>query len=157
MGARAWLGLALACALMGCSAPARMGKFVLIAPFEGEAREVGYNAVYAVRLALQDAGSPLILLSLDDGGRLDYTLERARALAYDTSVQAILVLGDHATTPQTLDALAGQTVFVVLRDDAPMTDEVFEARFLASALYPPPPTMTAYNAYAVALEALQAR
>jgi hypothetical protein len=134
-----------------------MGKFVLLAPFEGEAREVGYNAVYAVRLALQDAQSPFILLSLDDGGRLDYTLERARALHYDPSVQAVLVLGEHATSPQTLSALAGQKVFVVPRDDAPLADEAFRARFLASALYPPPPTMTAYHAYTVALEALRAK
>ena len=44
--------LALALTACGASNPELPGKIALLAPFEGQYREIGYNALYAVRLAI---------------------------------------------------------------------------------------------------------
>ncbi|MCS7070642.1 MAG: hypothetical protein NZM00_03995, partial [Anaerolinea sp.] len=54
--------------LTGCTVHQTAPRIALIAPFEGRYREVGYNALYAARLALADAESGVQLLPLDDGG-----------------------------------------------------------------------------------------
>jgi substrate-binding family protein len=73
-------------------------KVALLAPFEGRYREVGYNALYAARLAAQDANNAGIeLLPIDDGGSAESAADRARALASDPQVKAALVLGYAAT------------------------------------------------------------
>ncbi|MAS33423.1 MAG: hypothetical protein CL610_05415 [Anaerolineaceae bacterium] len=109
------VALIVAMLMVGCSTAAPTPKRIaLLAPFEGRYREVGYDALYAVRLALQDADiQPLDLLPIDDGGTIASATDRARALNHDPQVQAALVLGLAATAPETLSAFADIPVVVI--------------------------------------------
>jgi hypothetical protein len=75
----------------------------LVAPFEGEQSEIGYQALYAVRMALQEAElaefNEVVLLAVDDGGNVDHAVERVSVLHADERVLAILALGDIAYDP----------------------------------------------------------
>lgn len=94
--------LLLAIALAGCGAsnPELPGKIALLAPFEGQYRDIGYNALYAVRLAFGDAKPRDIqLLAVDDGGMPASAVARVKALNLDPAVLAIIALGPVATDP----------------------------------------------------------
>ena len=85
------MGLALsACAPLALSRP--VTKLGLIAPFEGTQRAVGYEVLYAVKLALREAnasggagGWQVELVALD-GGDAVFAIRQARALAVDPDV-----------------------------------------------------------------------
>ena len=109
---RFWLCLIVAVTLAGCSDPQAPRKVALLAPFENQYREIGYNALYAVRLALDDAGSDAQLLALDDGGSVELAVSRARAFSRDPAAAAIIALGPHATHPDT--QAASQLPFVII-------------------------------------------
>ncbi len=100
-----WAGwILLAMQLAACSAlqPVEIRKIALLAPFEGPYRELGYNALYAVRLAMSEAGRDnLQLLPVDDGGTVSRAGARIRALNLDSAVVAIIALGEAATHPAT--------------------------------------------------------
>jgi hypothetical protein len=95
---QAWLGLIVLWLIVGCEpASPRSVKIGLVAPFEGLYRSVGYDVVFAARLALQEynaqrpTGSPFVeLVSLDDQGDTTLAQEQARALAIDPQVQVVL-------------------------------------------------------------------
>ncbi|MCB9451920.1 MAG: hypothetical protein H6672_10805 [Anaerolineaceae bacterium] len=120
------LGLAL---LAGC-APRPFdvtGRVALLGPFEGRYQEVGYNALYAARLAAQDAGLTQIeLLVVDDGGTASSAAERARALHHDPLVKAVLLTGYAAAAPETQAALGDIPALIIGQwGAAPTTDRVF--------------------------------
>ncbi len=80
-------------------------KIGLVAPFEGRYRDVGYEVIYAVRLAVREAnaaggaaGYGVELTALDDGGDPAAAAEQARKLGTDP--QVVGVIGDwlEATT-----------------------------------------------------------
>lgn len=138
--AAAGLLLALSgCALARAGAPVRVA---LLAPFEGRYREVGYNALYAARLALQDAGAPTVeLLPVDDGGSADSAASRARALALDPHTRVVIALGCAAASADTLAAFGDLPVLVAGHWGAqPTKPEVFvlAAAGLDRALTAPP-------------------
>jgi hypothetical protein len=85
------------CLLLGACAVSKaepISRIALLAPFEGRYREIGYNALYAARLALQDSGLTRIeLLPIDDGGTTDSAQDRARALTGDSLVKIAIILG----------------------------------------------------------------
>ncbi|HUN22995.1 MAG TPA: ABC transporter substrate-binding protein [Anaerolineales bacterium] len=95
---QALLGLAVLWFSVGCEpSPTRTVKIGLVAPFEGLYRSVGYDVVFAMRLALQEynaqrpAGSPFVeLVSLDDQADPTLAQEQARSLAADAQVQVVL-------------------------------------------------------------------
>ncbi|MCY3915308.1 MAG: hypothetical protein OXG49_04775 [Chloroflexi bacterium] len=96
--------LLLAHALTACGAsnPELPGKIALLAPFEGQYRDIGYNALYAARLAFGDAKPQDIqLMAIDDGGTRASAVARVRALNLDPAVLAIIALGPVATDPST--------------------------------------------------------
>ncbi len=98
MPARRWLPLLVALALAACTArPIAPDKVALLAPFENQYREIGYNALYAVRLALDDAQSDAQLLALDDGGSVELAIARVQAFNRDPAAKAIIALGPQAT------------------------------------------------------------
>lgn len=93
-------GCATACAALHDAGSLQIGKIALLAPFEGQYRALGYNALHTMRLAVSEAGLDNVqLLPVDDGG--DYNTARARmqALNLDSTVVAILALGEAATHP----------------------------------------------------------
>lgn len=99
-GASKFFLLLLALALTSCAAshPALPGKIALLAPFEGQYREIGYNALYAVRLAFSDAKPKHVqLLAVDDGGTQSSAVARVKALNLDPAVLAIIALGPDST------------------------------------------------------------
>ncbi|MBI1259823.1 MAG: hypothetical protein GC204_20335 [Chloroflexi bacterium] len=91
-------------------------RIALFAPFEGRYREVGYNALYAARLALGDysayySGVNVDLLPIDSGGI--EAVNHAKALTQDPLVVAAVVLGYDGTSPETLQAFGDIPVLVV--------------------------------------------
>lgn len=97
------LGIAAALLLTACGvagAPPRP-KIALLAPFEGQYREIGYNALYALRLAFADSDADdAQLLAIDDGGSAASAFERMRALNLDRAVKWVIALGPWSTHPQ---------------------------------------------------------
>lgn len=108
----------LASVLTGCIATPAGGQtrrlIALIAPFEGRCREVGYQAFYAVQMAIAEsgAGNRVTLLAQDSGGRSE-TVNRARAIVRDRRVIAVIVLGEAAARPDVLSAFANVPTLIV--------------------------------------------
>jgi hypothetical protein len=92
-----WFLAACALALVGCVGQPEGRRIALLAPFEGMYAEIGYNALYAARLALGESSSSLPLFAVDDGGTTEQAAQRFAALRRDDSVDAVLVVGPHAT------------------------------------------------------------
>jgi len=114
MAARLWPFLLLL--LSGCAIfrSEEVTKVVLLAPFEGRYREVGYNALYAARLAFADSGTQTIdLYPIDDGGSVESAAERAAALTHDPTVEFVLVLGIHAADSNVQEQLAPLPTIIV--------------------------------------------
>ena len=104
----AWL-LAAALLVSACVPVTRpVIKIGLAAPFEGRYRDVGYEVIYAVRLAVREAnaagglgGYAVELTALDDGGDPASAAEQARKMSSDAQIMG--VIGDWLD-PTTLNA-----------------------------------------------------
>lgn len=95
-----WLMLASLLSSCAVAQSGRIKKIALLAPFEGQYRRIGYNALQALRLAAADAGSREIqLLAVDDGGAVASAIKRIQALNTDPAVEVILALGKAASHP----------------------------------------------------------
>ncbi|MDZ4763916.1 MAG: hypothetical protein SGI73_05135 [Chloroflexota bacterium] len=126
-------------------------QIALLAPFEGRDREIGYEALYAARLALADSTSHFDLLPIDDGGTPSSATERARGIARAPSILAVIVLGTNMTTPDVYSALVDLPVLtmdtnepnaasIVFNLAATRTlDADFARRYRASDAFAPPP------------------
>lgn len=85
----------------------------LLGPFEGRYREIGYDALYAARLALADSDRlDVLLLPVDDGGTAQSAADRARALALDWRVKVVVTVGYAAAGGQVQQALGDLPVMV---------------------------------------------
>jgi len=92
------LALCLAVFLIACSASTQpVVKIGLVAPFEGRYRPIGYEAIYAARLAIREInargginGQRVELVALDDRGEPDKAIEAARQLVLDPQVVAVI-------------------------------------------------------------------
>lgn len=107
--ARLWIGLAVCLSgigalLGGCvSHSPRVIKIGLVAPFEGQYREIGSEVVPAIRYALRqfaDSGQPIILelVAYDDEGNEALARAQAKALVRDAEVAAVIGHWRDATT-----------------------------------------------------------
>jgi ABC-type branched-subunit amino acid transport system substrate-binding protein len=97
-------------------------KIALFAPFEGRYREVGYEMLYAARLAIAEAGadaSQIELLPIDDGGNPANARNRAAAIALNPDVRIVITAGFTATDPDVLAAFSGLPVMIVGRWNPP--------------------------------------
>lgn len=99
--------LANLCALTACLPPAlpRVLKIGLVAPFEGRYRYVGYDAIYAARLAVREinaaggaGGWMLELVAYDDRADPDLARTTARNLVVDSDVMAVIGHYQQAST-----------------------------------------------------------
>jgi len=102
--------------LVGCSTGKDAGiqRIALLAPFEGRYSEIGYDAYYAVRLAIKEHGNDAIeLLAIDDGGSGTSAVERAKALSHDPLVKVAIVLGNIATQPEAQQSFETLPVIIV--------------------------------------------
>lgn len=102
-------------------------RIVLLAPFEGRYREIGYNALYAARLAMNDFGNiDIELLAVDDGGTIESAADRARAIMQDSQIKLTIALGYFATDAQVQQALNDVPLLIVGDWSAkPERDSVF--------------------------------
>ncbi len=108
------LALALALALLaGCASVRPVVKIGQVAPFEGRRRAVGYDALYAARLAVREAnarggigGYRLALVALDDRGDPELAAQTAAALVVDPGVVAVVGHYLPATTAAATDIYA---------------------------------------------------
>jgi ABC-type branched-subunit amino acid transport system substrate-binding protein len=85
------------CFLASCASTAPTFKIGLAAPFEGRYRPIGYDAIYAARLAVRQAnarggvgGYRVELLAFDDGGDPDTASRQAGMLALDPAVVGVI-------------------------------------------------------------------
>jgi hypothetical protein len=105
--------------LSACSAvPPAPHKIALLAPFEGQYRDIGYEALYAAQMSLKEGynsvnSASFIILPLDDGGTIASARERAQALTYDSSIVFVLALGPYATAPDVQEAYGDLQVLMV--------------------------------------------
>ena len=84
--------------LSACAASTQpVVKIGFVAPFEGRYRTIGYEAIYAARLAIREIntqggihGWRVELVAVDDGGEADKALMAARQLALDPQVAAVV-------------------------------------------------------------------
>lgn len=112
------IGLVLSCLTLVCGCavvktPASV-RVALLAPFEGRYREVGYNALYAARLAFADVPNTSVeFLAVDDGGTPERAEDRAHALVLDPQVIGVVVLGYYATAPETISMFGDVPVIIV--------------------------------------------
>ncbi|MCS6834635.1 MAG: hypothetical protein NZ750_01280 [Anaerolineae bacterium] len=134
--------------LTGCTSTPPILSIGLLGPFEGRHRRQGYEALYAVRLALADSGTEYHLLALDDGGTLESAEQRAAALALDQSVVHVLLVGELANDPLVKVQLKQPFTSV---QPSTLPDEAFRQRYLASARYAPTPNALALASYRAAL------
>jgi len=95
-------GLTTACSPIALTRP--VTKVGLVAPFEGEQRSVGYEALYAVKLALREqneqdgvAGWNVELVALDSSNHVDLALRQALALAVDRDVVFAVSISEQAS------------------------------------------------------------
>lgn len=93
----ALLALAAVLALPGCASVDPVVKVGLVAPFEGRDRAVGYDAVYAARLAVREinaaggvGGHRVALVALDDRGDPELAAGAAASLVVDPAVVAVV-------------------------------------------------------------------
>ena len=140
----------------------------LVAPFEGRGREIGYDVIYAARLAVRErnsaggvAGYRIDLVALDDGGDPALAVRAAQSLAIDPLVMGAIGHWGAATT-----RAAGQ-VYVELELPLLVADEVqvdpgqlppdFVARYQEVTPFdeqPGPRAAAAYDACNLLFEAL---
>lgn len=83
-------------ALAACRTRPPAIKIGLVAPFEGRERTIGYDAIYAARLAVREineqggiSGRPVELVALDDSGAPDLARQAAASLVVDPAVVAV--------------------------------------------------------------------
>jgi ABC-type branched-subunit amino acid transport system substrate-binding protein len=127
--------LALGCFLAACSAStAPVVKIGLVAPFEGRFRAVGYEAIYAARLAIREINSTggvngfrVELFALDDGGDPGMAVEQARKLAIDPQVVAVVGHFRPDTTSAAIDGYCAEalTLLAVSSDRSSPCPSVF--------------------------------
>lgn len=102
------LSLALALLLVACGGVEPVRKVGLVAPFEGRHRSLGYDAIYAARLAIREINDKggvgeyrLELVALDDSGDPQLARQAAATLVVDPDV--VVVVG-HGLTETTEEA-----------------------------------------------------
>lgn len=112
---RSWILICTLFLVVGCSGKGDgIQRIALLAPFEGQYREVGYDAYYAMRLAMQERDTDLVeLLAIDDGGSESSAVDRAKALASDPLVKVALILGNNATVDTVQEAFGQVPVLIV--------------------------------------------
>jgi branched-chain amino acid transport system substrate-binding protein len=107
-----WLCILLLLAVGGCTVSSSTKPIVkvgLVAPFEGLYRPLGYEVLYAVKLAIRErnasggvAGYMVELVALNDDNEPAVAAQRAREMAVDPDVVGVI---GHFSSPTTLAAL----------------------------------------------------
>jgi len=162
------------CVLMAC-APIQLTRPVtklgLVAPFEGKQRAVGYEALYAVKLALRERNAMggvfgwLVELVALNAETDEQRLEQARVLAVDADVTVVLVWSD-TTNRDRIQAHYQQLGLPVFMLDTQSNavyrvapDASFVSRYTAisNGVVPTPLAVTTYATTQAALQQIEQR
>jgi ABC-type branched-subunit amino acid transport system substrate-binding protein len=115
-----FLVVVLSLCLSACVATQPVIKIGLVAPFEGRFRAIGYEAVYAARLAIREInarggvrGYRIELVALDDRGEAGRASEAAQQLIIDPQVVAVIGHYRPATSAAALTVYCASRVPVV--------------------------------------------
>ncbi len=121
--------VALALALLwlaGCASVEPVVKIGLVAPFEGRDRSIGYDAVYAARLAVREinaaggaGGRRVALVALDDRGDPELARDAAASLVIDPAVVAVVGHYRPETTAAAADLYAAAGLPLLAAGAAP--------------------------------------
>ena len=97
--------LTLVALTVACQRTPPVLKVALVAPFEGADRQIGYDAIYAARLAIREInqagginGYHVALVSLDDSGQPELATAVAQSLILDPQIIAVVGHGLPQTT-----------------------------------------------------------
>lgn len=163
--------LLVSCLLASCTFPGSTQptfKISLIAPFEGHDRSIGYDAIYAARLAVRQAnqasggvgGYRVELIAYDDGGEDETAAQQVDMLALDPAVLGVIgPLRDEATQAAAARLACQQAArlglpLLVPAEDAPSTEQFIADYVAVSGGTPPGPYAWAtFHAVQVLLEA----
>lgn len=183
MAARVSLCVLLAFLLAACAPNPTppLKRVALLAPFEGQSREVGYQALYAARMALAEHNDPTIeLLAIDDGGTPQSAALRLAAIQQDPLIVALLVAGENipsdvqlaipiytlgswgggvcgdACTLESYRRLTPDLSVIEVQTVSPPVDTDFAARYRAFDTFAPTPLPLARHAYDTTQRALLA-
>lgn len=126
--------------LSSCASVDPVVKIGLVGPFEGANRAIGYDAIYAARLAVREmnaaggiGGYRVALVALDDGGDPALARETAVSLTIDPAVIAVIghALPETTAAAQPIYAEADLR-FVPLGDTAfgPQAVETYTPAFI---------------------------
>jgi ABC-type branched-subunit amino acid transport system substrate-binding protein len=114
------LFVALSLCLSACTSTQPVIKIGLVAPFEGRYRAIGYEAIYAARLAIREInarggvnGYRIELVALDDRGEADRAITAAQQLIIDPQVMAVVGHYRPATTAVALTEYCARDLPVV--------------------------------------------
>jgi ABC-type branched-subunit amino acid transport system substrate-binding protein len=138
--------LSLANLLLAACLPATRPAFkiALVAPFEGRYRNVGYEVIYAVRLAIRETnaaggvvGHTVELVALDDGGSPASAIEQAHKVISDPQVMGVIGhwLEDTTTSAAGVYHLAGLPHLAT--SAGPLPDSTFRVWAPERVLYAP--------------------
>lgn len=123
--------------LSGCASTAPVVKIGLVAPFEGRDRAIGYEVIYGARLAVREVnaaggigGYRVELVTLDDGGTVEFGEETATSLIADPAVVAVIGHWLPETTAVTTPLYADANLLFLPNSspsDTPITPAFYEA------------------------------
>ncbi len=114
------IAILLAFFLAGCQQQTpQVVKIGLVAPFEGQDRDIGYDGIYAARLAVREFNQAqaaengdlrVALVALDDSGNGDMAAGNGQALAQDPAIIAVVGMGAERTRLATAENLAAARI-----------------------------------------------
>ncbi len=111
--------------LAACASTQPVIKIGLVAPFEGRYRPVGYEAIYAARLAIREInakggvrGYRIELVAIDDRGDPHQAIMAARQLAIDPQVVAVIGHYRPDSTDAAIREYCGQRVPLIAIESA---------------------------------------
>lgn len=120
------LALLLALTVSACQTAPQTLKLGLVAPFEGRWRALGYDAVYAARLAVREineqggvGGRPVELVALDDSAEADLARHAAASLVTDPAVVAVVGHGLPEITASALPLYEDNELPLIVLGQAP--------------------------------------
>lgn len=120
------LSILLAILLVACQDAVPVVKIGLVAPFEGRQRDVGYDAVYAARLAVREInagaagdGLRVELVALDDSGDADLARQSAASLVLDPTVVAVVGHWNDETTAAAQQLYVDNDLVLVAMGETP--------------------------------------
>ncbi|MDF1514438.1 MAG: ABC transporter substrate-binding protein [Anaerolineae bacterium] len=118
----------------GCGLPANptIIKIGLVAPFEGAYRDVGYDAIYAARLAVREIntynaplGWAIELVAYDDRAEQEMAITSARNLVVDPEVVAVIGHYLPETTFAASDIYASADLSMLVIGDGPQAPGIW--------------------------------